>query len=104
MSTRARALAHVWLGQSAVSDATARVLPDQDTEIWCNKVAAEFLVPLDVLRADARKDAAQDAEVGRLGRRCKSSTLVILRRMSDAGVVSKTAFARAYDDELPRLL
>jgi len=104
MFTLAHELAHLWLGQSAVSDATARVLPDQDTEIWCNKVAAEFLVPLDVLRTEVRKDAAQDAEVGRLARRFKVSTLVILRRMSDAGVVSKTAFARAYDDELTRLL
>ena len=104
MFTLAHELAHLWLGQSAVSDATARVLPDQDTEIWCNKVAAEFLVPLDVLRSEVRKDAAQDAEMGRLARRFKVSTLVILRRMSDAGVVSKTAFARAYDDELTRLL
>lgn len=104
MFTLAHELAHIWLGQSAVSDATARVLPDQDTEIWCNRVAAEFLVPFDVLRAEVRKDAAQGAEVGRLARRFKVSTLVILRRMSDAGVISKTAFARAYDDELARLL
>lgn len=104
MFTLAHELAHLWLGQSAVSDATARVLPDQDTEIWCNKVAAEFLVPLDVLRTEVRKDGDQDAAVGRLARRFKVSTLVILRRMSDAGVMSKTAFARAYDDELARLL
>jgi Zn-dependent peptidase ImmA (M78 family)/transcriptional regulator with XRE-family HTH domain len=104
MFTLAHELAHLWLGQSAVSDATARVLPDQDTEVWCNQVAAEFLVPLDVLRTEVRKNAEQDAEMGRLARRFKVSTLVILRRMHDAGVVSKTAFARAYDDELTRLL
>jgi Zn-dependent peptidase ImmA (M78 family)/transcriptional regulator with XRE-family HTH domain len=104
MFTLAHELAHLWLGQSAVSDATAKVIPDQDTEIWCNQVAAEFLVPMEVLRAEVRKGASVQDEIGRLARRFKVSTLVILRRVHDAGVLSKTAFARAYDDELSRLL
>lgn len=104
MFTLAHELAHLWLGQSAVSDATSRVMPDQDTEVWCNKVAAEFLVPIDVLLTEVRKDVPHVTEVGRLARRFKVSTLVIFRRMYDAGIVSKTAFAREYDDELARLL
>jgi Zn-dependent peptidase ImmA (M78 family) len=104
MFTLAHELAHVWLGQSAVSDATARVMPDQDTEVWCNQVAAEFLVPMDILRAELRKSAAVQDETNRLARRFKVSTLVILRRVHDAGVLSKAAYSRAYDEELSRLL
>jgi Zn-dependent peptidase ImmA (M78 family) len=104
MFTLAHELAHLWLGQSAVSDATARILPDQETEVWCNRVAAEFLVPMDVLRAELRKGASLQEEVRRLAPRFKVSTLVILRRIHDAGVLSKAAFAHAYDEELARLL
>jgi Zn-dependent peptidase ImmA (M78 family) len=104
MFTLAHELAHLWLGQSAISDATARVTPDQETESWCNQVAAELLVPMDVLRAEVRKTGPLPDEVNRLARRFKVSTLVILRRIHDAGSLSKAAFARAYDDELTRLL
>jgi Zn-dependent peptidase ImmA (M78 family) len=104
MFTLAHELAHLWLGQSAISDSTPRVIPDQDTEIWCNQVAAELLVPMDVLRAEIRKGRALQDEASRLARRFKVSTLVILRRVQDAGMLSKTAFAHAYDDELTRLL
>lgn len=104
MFTLAHELAHLWLGQSAVSDATANAMPDQDTEIWCNRVAAEFLVPLEILRTEVQNNAVPDVEMRRLARRFKVSTLVILRRMNDAGVLPRMAFARAYDEELSRLL
>ena len=39
----------------------------------------------------------------RLARRFKVSTLVILRRVHDAGALSKSAFRQAYETELIRL-
>ncbi len=38
-------LAHIWIGQSGVSDASVQT--EQKKEILCNAVAAEFLVPSD---------------------------------------------------------
>lgn len=38
-------LAHIWIGMSGVSDAAVQT--EQKTEILCNAVAAEFLVPAD---------------------------------------------------------
>ena len=43
-------------------------------------------------------------EVNRLARRFKVSTLVILRRIFDAGRLSRVAFRQAYDAELERLI
>ncbi len=102
MFTLAHELAHIWLGESAVSDAQASEVPDNRIERWCNKVAAELLVPLDIFQNDYDRDADLRAEMDRLARRFKVSTLVILRRMRDAGL-NVSRFHEAYDNEVERL-
>ena len=101
--TLAHEIAHLWLGQSAVSDAEARVAPDQAVELWCNRVAAELLVPLAALRDELDKDADLQTELSRLARRFKVSTLVILRRIHDAGRLTRDELWSAYDTELKKL-
>ena len=103
MFTLAHELAHIWLGQSAVSDAEASVVPEHDVERWCNQVAAELLVPLDVLREVYNRGADLSTETNRLARRFKVSTLVVLRRMHDAGGLTRQQLWNAYEAELERL-
>jgi len=103
MFTLAHELAHIWLGQSAVSDAQAAWMPEHAVEGWCNRVAAELLVPLAVLREEYDESAELQAEVGRLARRFKVSTLVILRRVHDAGGLTREELWEAYARELERL-
>ena len=69
MFTLAHELAHVWLGESGVSDARAVDVPNQEIERWCNRVAAEVLAPLRVLRDAYDRDADLPGEVARLARR-----------------------------------
>jgi Zn-dependent peptidase ImmA (M78 family)/transcriptional regulator with XRE-family HTH domain len=104
MFTLAHELAHVWLGESALSDAQAAFVSEHATERWCNQVAAEFLVPLAVLREEFNADATLHDEMNRLARRFKVSTLVILRRIHDAGYLGRQAMWAAYQAELDRLL
>jgi Zn-dependent peptidase ImmA (M78 family) len=104
MFTLAHELAHIWLGQSAVSDAQALQLSEHQVERWCNQVAAELLVPLATLSREYRGDSELRIELNRLARLFKVSTLVILRRIHDAGGLTKREFWQEYEAELERLL
>jgi Zn-dependent peptidase ImmA (M78 family) len=103
MFTLAHELAHVWLGQSALSDVDPASAPSHRVEIWCNKVAAEFLVPLEELQTEYRQRVGLQEECGRLASFFKVGTLVILRRLHDAGVMSRDDLWQAYDEEVARL-
>jgi Zn-dependent peptidase ImmA (M78 family) len=103
MFTLAHELAHIWIGASALSDATAGATPDQAIERWCNRVAAELLVPIDALRASLDDGERLPDTLSRLARTFKVSTLVVLRRLFDAGRLEQRAFRRAYTMELQRL-
>ncbi|MFN4202656.1 MAG: ImmA/IrrE family metallo-endopeptidase [Tabrizicola sp.] len=104
MFTLAHELAHLWLGASALSDASAAPLNGyRREEVWCNAVAAELLVPLDALRPAIEPLEPLDAAMQRLSRQFKVSTLVVLRRLLDAGALDRAAFDRAWADERARL-
>jgi len=103
MFTLAHELAHVWLGQSALSDVDPATVPSHRVEVWCNQVAAEFLVPLAALRAENPRRAELQHEISRLARSFKVSTLVILRRLHDLGVLTHHEMWGAYNKEVARL-
>jgi Zn-dependent peptidase ImmA (M78 family)/transcriptional regulator with XRE-family HTH domain len=104
MFTLAHELAHLWLGATAVSDASAAPSTGhRREEVWCNAVAAELLVPLAALRQDVVDDETVEQAMGRLTRRYKVSSLVILRRLLDAGWLDRAAFDMAWTAERARL-
>ena len=103
MFTLAHELAHLWLGESALSSVSLDGNEDIAVERWCNAVAAELLVPLTVFQTELRDEDLQDS-LSRLSRYFKVSTLVILRRMRDAGHLSFREYFSAYETELERLL
>ena len=103
MFTLAHELVHIWLGQSALSDSHARIVPDHSIERWCNRVAAEFLVPLAKVREQYKAKAKLRNQLDELARRFKVSTLVVLRRIRDIGALSANEYWTAYDEEIARL-
>lgn len=112
MFTLAHELAHLWLGESALTDLDARnpALRDPrrgrvgEVENWCNRVAAELLAPLDVVRRELRRGEPPREAMDRLARRFKVSTLVVLRRLHDAGALPRDRFWQEYDAEVERLM
>jgi Zn-dependent peptidase ImmA (M78 family) len=104
MFTLAHELVHIWAGESALSNGQPRQLHGNATELWCNAVAAEILVPIALMREAFDPRADLQLEMQRLARRFKVSTLVILRRIHDIGELARDAFWSAYDAELRRLL
>lgn len=103
MFTLAHELAHIWLGETALSDSEARQAPTHRVERWCNEVAAELLVPGARLHDEYRRGAELRSELDRLARRFKVSTLVVLRRMRDVGFLRPGEYQAAYEEELTRL-
>lgn len=104
MFTLAHELAHLWLGSSAVSDASAAPLSGyRGEEVWCNAVAAELLVPMAALRSALQPQEPLDQSLARLARQFKVSTLVILRRLLDADALDRPAFYRAWAEERAQL-
>lgn len=100
MFTLAHELAHIWLGQAALSDVGPASAFTHRVEQWCNRVAAKLLVPLAVLRAEYRRDEDLRDALDRLARHFKVSTLVILRRIHDAGGLTREQLAQVYQQEL----
>lgn len=102
--TLAHELVHIWLGQPAVSNPRLDVRrEDRQAERFCNAVAAELLVPLAHLKDefDPRRPLAD--ELDRLARLYRVSTLVVLRRIFDAGRLSWKEYNGAYSEQISRL-
>jgi len=103
MFTLAHELAHIWLGESGVSDPEAGSVPKQGVERWCNRVAAELLMPLDALHEAHEPDAPVADEMQRLAHLFKVSSLVALRRLFDAGFIDRDTLWLNYRQEVARI-
>lgn len=100
--TLAHELAHIYSGQQGVDDSTPHAHAGIDVERWCSAIAAEFLVPAaELTTADAANLEAQALDA--LAARFRVSTLVVLIRLRDAGLVTNDRFRTAYDAELERV-
>jgi Zn-dependent peptidase ImmA (M78 family) len=69
----------------------------------CNRVAAELLAPLDLVREELRPDEPLDETVARLARIFKVSSLVILQRLRDARRLTWDELRAACQGELDRI-
>ena len=96
-------LAHIWLGTSALSDAAMATSHGAAEELWCNQVAAEVLVPLTALLDDYRGEADTE-ELERLARKYRVSTLVVLRRIFDAQLLTWEDYRERYKNEHNRVI
>ena len=103
MFTLAHELVQIWLGESALSDVDPVSAPAHEVEGWCNRVAAELLVPRASLIERYRENEELQNQLNRLAREFKVSTLVVLRRLHDVGALDREELELAYGRELDRI-
>lgn len=94
--------AHIILGSSALSDASTHLENGMREEEWCNQVAAEVLVPLDALEHDFSGEESVE-ELERLSNTFQVSTLVILKRLFDAHLITWEEYRARYVTEQKRI-
>ncbi len=96
-------LAHIWLGETALSSIDPRVRNNHPVERWCNRVAAEFLVPMQEFRANFEPEGDLRGQLRPLAEHFRVSTQVILGRAREAGLMSWEQYLRALDIERQRV-
>ncbi len=102
MFTLAHELAHIWLGASALSDVGLTSSPSQEVEVWCDRAAAEFLVPERELRACWSEVRHDKSPFLTLARRFKVSPIVAGRRAMDLRLVSREEFFAFHREYIAR--
>jgi len=96
MFTLAHELAHVWFGSSAAFDLRQLQPANDPTELACNAVAAEFLVPeVELREAWPTLRRAPDL-FDAIARQFKVSRLVAARRALDLQLISRDEFLEFY--------
>lgn len=90
--TFAHELAHIWLGESGItlSDEEGDTV-GLEIERFCNQVAAELLVPEDQFEASWTRQPV-GAQIDRLVRRFRVSSIVVLRRALDTERITQNEF------------
>ena len=101
--TMVHELSHVLLGKSALSDSSSVMYAEKREERWCNGVTAEVLVPAYSLKRLYQGDASPE-ELERLAHYYSVSTLMVLNRLYDAGLLEWDDFQEKYKHERERIM
>jgi Zn-dependent peptidase ImmA (M78 family) len=101
--TLAHELAHLWLGETALSDLDPQSVRTNAVERWCNQVAAEFLVPMVEFRRRFDRGADLRAQLQPLAEHFRVSTQVILGRIREAGALTWDEYLYELDAERERV-
>ncbi len=95
--TLAHEAAHLFIGETGLS-VFDRLLPtDNETERFCNQVAAEFLVPQRALERYWPAVRNRDNPYQAVARNFKVSAIVAARRLLDLNLIDRDTFWDSYD-------
>ena len=102
MFTLAHELAHIWLGEEGLSGFESLLPGGTDVEDWCNRAAAELLVPSRELRERWIQVRREQHRFKALGRSFKVSPVVAARRAMDLRLVARGDFFEFYEHYINR--
>lgn len=90
-------VAHLWIGQSGISNPNLRTrtsYPGNEIERYCNRVAAEVLIPEESFLQSWKDDIGTEENLRELSRAYKVSTSVVLRRAYELDALGYSEFLR----------
>lgn len=93
-------IAHLWIGQSGVSNPDYRQLSSQQgnaIERVCNRIAAETLVPARDFRSSWDDSRTVEANLQALSAQYRVSDFVVLRQAYDLQILSREVYWRHYE-------
>jgi Zn-dependent peptidase ImmA (M78 family) len=99
MFTLAHELVHVWIGKGAVFNLIGTKPHDDAIERFCNEAAAEFLIPVEELKARWDDVRSSERPFHKLARRFKVSPAAAARRAADLGLIEWERFFGFYRKE-----
>lgn len=103
--TLAHELAHLCIEESGVSNLDAATLDDaNDTEQFCNKVAAELLLPRASFLRRWNKEAELEHQIKHLAKSFNVSAQAVARRALDNGLISENRYWKFRKEEAQRAL
>jgi len=94
--TIAHEIAHIWIGETGVSNLERTYSSWSTIEKYCNSVAAEVLLPIEELRTSWRGEINDLSEIDRLSHEYKISRIVVARRARDAALLTEAKFDSFY--------
>ena len=97
MFTLAHELVHIFVGESGVSHFEGMQPADHATEVFCDKTAAEFLVPEGEFRNYWNEVCRTSEPYSLAARQFKVSTVVVARRALDLDLTPRSAFFEFYN-------
>ena len=97
--TLAHELVHVWLGKDAVFNLDKLMPSRDDTERFCNSVAAEFLIPAYKLTERWEEASQTEKPFHSLARSFKVSPVVAARSALDLKYITKSEFFAFYEKD-----
>ncbi len=95
-------LAHIWIGQTGISNVSLTQQHEagyEQTEALCNAVAAEVLVPRRRFCELWAADESLPENADRLARIFRVSSVVIARRALDLGYIEWSAYSHFYQEQ-----
>ena len=104
--TLAHELAHLWIGKTSISSDSEISANDNPIETWCNEVAAEFLMPSELVSEKFNTLVDEndvEKKIKRLARYCFVSRLAIIVRLNRLNLLSDEQFRHFFGKEIKGL-
>lgn len=99
MFTLAHEVAHLWVGRDGLFNLIQTMPHSDETERFCNQVAAEFLIPGHKLAQRWDEAQATGKPFHTIGRWYKVSPLVAARRALDLRLIHRAEFFQFYEQD-----